>query len=114
MNNVSKKMISHGGIYLLGNILSKAVSFIMLPIYTRCLTPADYGILELLSLVIDFVAVILGMRISQAIFRFYSEYDDQEQKNSVVATAIMMIGVFNLVRYCADRGIRKAFIPAGF
>ena len=73
MTQTSKKLISHGTVYFIGNILRYAISFVMLPIYTRFLTPADYGILELLSMVIDFSGIIFGLRVGQAIFRFYLE-----------------------------------------
>ena len=91
------KLISHGSIYLLGNILRRAISFIMLPIYTRYLTTEDYGTLELLTMIIDFVAIIVGLRISEGIFRFYGQYAAQAEKDQVVSTAMIMIFILNLV-----------------
>ena len=35
----------HSVIYGVGMLLTKAVSIVMLPIYTRLLTPSDYGVL---------------------------------------------------------------------
>lgn len=93
----SKKIISHGGIYLLGTILQRCVSLVMLPIYTRCLTPADYGIIELLSMILDFVGIILGLRIGQAIFRFYHEYRDQKDKNEIISTSLYLVAGLNAV-----------------
>ena len=93
----SKKIAYHGSIYFIGNILRYAVSFIMLPIYTRVLTPADYGILELLSMVIDLSGIIFGLRIGEAIFRFYLEYDTQDMKNRVISTALLMTFMLNVV-----------------
>jgi len=97
MSDVTRRLISHGGIYLLGNILQRAVSFIMLPIYTRYLTPADYGVLELISMVIDLVAILLGLRVSEAIFRFYHEYEDEKQRNTVITTAMILVSGVNLL-----------------
>ena len=42
------KLVSHTSIYMLGDVLRYSVSLVMLPIYTRYLTPADYGVVELL------------------------------------------------------------------
>ncbi len=91
-----KKIISHSKIYLAGNILQRCVSFVMLPIYTRFLTPSDYGVLELLSMVLDFVGVILGLRIGQAIFRYFAEYDNTKDKNEVISTALWLVAALNL------------------
>ncbi len=97
MNESSKRIVSHGRIYLVGNILQRCVSFIMLPIYTRFLTPADYGIIELLPMVLDFVGIILGLRLAEAIFRYYSEYSEKKDKNEVITTSIFLVGALNLI-----------------
>jgi len=81
---------------LLGSILQRCVSFVMLPIYTRCLTPTDYGIIELLSMVLDFVGIILGLRVGQAIFRFYEKYDNIQDKNEVITTSMYLVALLNL------------------
>lgn len=92
-----KKIISHSKIYLAGNILQRCVSFVMLPIYTRFLTPADYGTLELLSMVLDFVGIILGLRIGQAIFRYYADYDNIKEKNEIISTALWLVAALNVL-----------------
>ena len=102
------KIISHGRIYLIGNILQRCVSFVMLPIYTRFLTPADYGTIELLSMILDFVGIILGLRIAESIFRFYAEYDDQKDKNEVITTAIYLVFFLNII------GILLIYATSGF
>lgn len=39
-----KPTASQAAVYGLGQILSRFVSFLLLPVYTQILTPADYGI----------------------------------------------------------------------
>jgi len=95
-----KKIISHGGIYLLGTIMRRSVSLIMLPIYTRCLTPADYGVIELLSMILDLVGIVLGLRVGQAIFRFYYKYKDPQNKNEVISTALYLVSGLNMLGIC--------------
>ncbi len=92
-----RKILSHGKIYLAGNILRRSVSFIMLPIYTRFLTPSDYGTIELLSMTLDFVAIILGLRIGEAIFRYYTDYETKNDKNEVISTALWLVAIVNTV-----------------
>jgi len=98
-----KKMLSHSAVYGVGTVLAKATSVIMLPIYTRYLTPADYGLLELLSLLTDLTALLFGMRIFTGVYRYYFDTDDVQRKNEVISTALIAnvamhaIGVFFLV-----------------
>lgn len=84
--------ISHSGIYALSNILRWMTSIVMLPIYTRYLTPADYGVLELLTTTIDLAAIIFGLRIGEAIFRSYDRSTDLVAKNAVITTALAVHG----------------------
>ena len=37
------KFIQTSGIFLVGNVLSKAIVFFLLPLYTAYIAPADYG-----------------------------------------------------------------------
>jgi len=83
------RIIKHSSIYMLGIILSRVISFIMLPIYTRFLTPGDYGVLELLTMTSDAISILIGMGLPSAIFRFYSEKETQEEKNRVISTALI-------------------------
>lgn len=84
---LSKHTLIYGG----GIIISRAVSFIMLPIYTRYLTPADYGTLELLSMTIDVISMIVGMGLASSVFKFYYEYENPEEKKEVISTTTLSI-----------------------
>ena len=63
MSTNKSNIVSHSSIYMIGTILKRSVSLIMLPIYTRYLTPADYGVVELLSMLLDFAAIIFSARV---------------------------------------------------
>lgn len=97
MSNSRNTIISHTGIYLLGDILRRSVSLIMLPIYTRYLTPEDYGVVELLSMLIDFTAIIFGARIGESIFRYYCTAPTLKEKNNVIASALVLETILTLI-----------------
>ena len=80
---------------MLGDILRHSVSIIMLPIYTRYLTPEDYGTVELLSMLIDVSTIIFGAMIAQAIFRYYCTATTETYKKSVIASALFLGFLFN-------------------
>src|SRR5690606_9087951 len=93
----------HTLIYAAGTVISRLASFIMLPIYTRFLTPADYGVLELLSMTIDIVGMLTGMSIASSVFRFHARYDDQARKDVILSTAC--IGMTGLAALAAVLGV---------
>nr|NIQ13093.1 oligosaccharide flippase family protein [Candidatus Dadabacteria bacterium] len=85
------KTFQHAGIYSLGVILSRGISFLMLPIYTRFLSPADYGVLELLEMTVEVISIITGMGILQGMAKFYYQYDEEKDRKELVSTIFILI-----------------------
>ena len=84
-------------VYTGGVIIGKVASFIMLPVYTRYLTPADYGVLELLGMTIEVIGLITGAGIMGAVFKFYHAEEQQEEKKKVISTAALGVGAIATV-----------------
>jgi O-antigen/teichoic acid export membrane protein len=97
MGNSRNIIYTHTGVYLLGDILRRSVSLIMLPIYTRYLTPGDYGTVELLSMLIDFASILFGARMAESIFRFYCATTHEEEKNNVISSALLLDVVLSCI-----------------
>ena len=95
MNQGKNRIISHTSIYMIGDILRRAVSLIMLPIYTHYLTPADYGVVELLSMLLDFASIIFGARVGPAVFRYYCTAESEYDKKVLISTALVLSVLLN-------------------
>lgn len=90
----AKQIIQKSFVYAVGNILRGLASFIMLPVYTRYLTPKDYGTIELISVALDLTLLLLGARVAVGIFKYYSDAPSLTEKNRVIVTALaLMAGV---------------------
>jgi O-antigen/teichoic acid export membrane protein len=72
-------------------IASKAVSFVMLPLYTRYLSPADYGAIELIELSLDIITIAAGSRLLGGVFRFYYKATSDSDRSAVISTAIWTV-----------------------
>lgn len=88
----AKVIVRHSIAYGLSNVLDKLVSFIMLPVYTRLLTPADYGIMELISMTTGIISLVVGMGLEAAVIRFYFDYKEEADKKMVISSAIVGYG----------------------
>ncbi len=88
--NPYKKTVKHSFLYGISDILRKIVAFVMLPIYTRYLTPEGYGVVEMMMIAIAIIEIFLGARMGQAIFRYYFMESDIEKQKTVVSTALMV------------------------
>jgi O-antigen/teichoic acid export membrane protein len=88
---LGRQTLIYGGAFILG----RAASFIMLPVYTRYLTPADYGVLQLVQMTVEIAAIILAAGINNGVMRFYFKARTREEKGRVIATALYLLESFN-------------------
>lgn len=89
-------------LYGLGIVLGKALSFVSLPIFTRLLTPADYGVIALIELTFDMLTIIAGSRLGVGLFRFYHKATDDRARHAVIGTAlILLFSTFSAVAIAA-------------
>src|SRR5712691_5754579 len=84
-------------VYGLGAVLARAVSFLMLPVYTRYLRPEDYGTLQILQMVQDLTAIVLSAGAVQGVLRFYFKTHDPEERNRLITTALATLAGLNLI-----------------
>lgn len=89
-----RRTVSHAAIYSIGVVLQNITSLVMLPIYTRYLTPADYGTISMLQILIDVANLIFGMELANAVFRFYFATDSESERRTVIASALGFDVVF--------------------
>ena len=66
----TKRLAKNTLFVFIGNIGSKLMSFIMLPLYTSWLSPADYGITDIISTYSVLLLNIIACDVSDAIFVF--------------------------------------------
>lgn len=90
-----KIIFKHSTIYAISEVLKRAVSFIMIPVYTYYLTPADYGVLELLDLTLEITAMLIGLRLGAAIVRYYHHYSHEADKHELFTTALIFSLILN-------------------
>jgi len=79
----------HSAIYAIGNVLNRAGAFLLLPIYTNFLSPAEYGVLELFYAVAMVFSGVLSVGLSHATLRFYFDYDDEGSRQALVSTNLL-------------------------
>ena len=81
-----KFLLTHSSIYGLGTIVARLVGFLLLPLYTRYLSPANYGVLETISVSTAIIGIVVTIGIARALGRFYYVSDDQTDRDRVLMT----------------------------
>lgn len=83
-------------IYGIGNVMRRAASLIMLPIYTRLLTPRDYGLLQMLDMTVDVAAILMSAGMTAGVMRFYFKATTERARREVVVTATWLVLSLNV------------------
>jgi O-antigen/teichoic acid export membrane protein len=73
-----KLLAGQSSLYTIGEVLRSSLSFLLLPIYTRLLSPADFAILGVMSPVFSMLSITLALGIPTALLRFYFDYKEDE------------------------------------
>lgn len=82
-----RNTVKHTAIYSLGNLSTKIIGLILLPLYTTYLTTAEYGIFSILEITSQFFTTIVSLGLSAGMMRWYAvESDDRRRKVIVFST----------------------------
>ena len=68
-------------IYAGGRVLSHAVGFLMIPVYTRFISPSLYGSMELIQIISSCVGILFFMGTSYSMARFYYAESKENEQN---------------------------------
>lgn len=83
---MKSKIIKNTTLYTIGNVLPKAAGFILLPIYTRYLSPEEYGIVQSMQVLITILAIVFSLALERCITRLYWDYKTEEEKKEFLGT----------------------------
>lgn len=92
MEQRSRSFVSHAATYAVGNIARRIIGFAMLPIYTRFLTPADYGVIGLLTFALALLEPLFGARLGWAIPKFYFDASSHRGRRAVIWGVLGLTG----------------------
>ena len=85
MTGYLRRLATTGAAYTASSVISKLIAVALLPLYTRYLTPADYGAAEVLVTGVIAASIVIRLGIIEALLRFY--YQSDEVPDQVVKTA---------------------------
>lgn len=86
-------------VYGLAAVLSKGLAIFLLPIYTRVMSPADYGVYDLLVTLVALANLVVALEVSQGLARYWAETAEGSARIRFASTALlftvcMYVGVF--------------------
>jgi len=90
MNN--KNLFKNISFFTFFNVINSAIPFLLLPILTTYLSPADYGLVDIFFNISLIATPIIGLSIVQSISRYYFEEIDLARFVTTVFVVLLSIG----------------------
>mgnify|MGYP005874965583 CR=1 FL=1 len=88
---ISKDAFYKGMVFLISNIINAAIPFLLLPILTRFLSPADYGIVTMFATILSLIGAFVGLSVHGAINVAYFKLSRDEFAEYVTSCIILLI-----------------------
>jgi len=80
MSTAVRRLVNLSVSYAVGDILTRGLSFLLVPLYTRFLPSSDYGILGLAITMSSFLTMALAFAGRNIVMRFYYQFDDEGRR----------------------------------
>ncbi len=104
-NNKYKQLFSETVIYASGLILTRGVSFLLVPLYTNFLSRPQYGLISLAYAFIGFMTVILAYGSDAALLKYYVQ--KSARKKDYFSTVYAMLFVTTIFFFIFSYGLRR-------
>lgn len=90
------KIVKNSALYSFTTLLQKGAAFFLLPLYTAFLTPEDYGIVNVVTSVSSFMAVLIMMALNGAATRFHYKDSDEGYRKVLWGTITTIVFISSL------------------
>lgn len=90
------KIVKNSALYSFTTLLQKGAAFFLLPLYTAFLTPEDYGIVNVVTSVSSFMAVLIMMALNGAATRFHYKDSDEGYRKVLWGTITTIVFICSL------------------
>ncbi len=84
-----KELIGNTIIIAIGNLSTKILSFLLLPLYTTILTTTEYGTFDFLTTIATFLVPVITLLMEESMFRFLIDCKNDEEKEEVITQAMI-------------------------
>src|SRR5512132_1286836 len=86
-----KELFRHSAIYGVGSIIARVLGVLLLPLYTRYLSPSDYGLIETLVALAAVLTALVVQGMKSAFFSFYFDSAEPARRLLVVRTTFWYV-----------------------
>jgi O-antigen/teichoic acid export membrane protein len=105
---------SVSAVYFLGTLLTRGIGFLLIPLFTHALTPAEYGVLAIASMATSLLTALMSLALESIIVQMPVRYPSIEKQQNLLGTLIVFWVVFAGLVACFLEVLGRAGYLAAF
>ena len=86
-----KRLVSSLAAYQVADVVSKFIAVLLLPVYTRYIAPAGYGVVELLGNGVILISILVRFGMIESFLRYYFADDDQARRDALARRSVAFL-----------------------
>jgi len=94
--SIKNKLVGNSTLYIISGIIPQLVKFILLPVFTRYLSPEEFGIFGYTSAISLFFLIIGSLGLRSYLMRHYYRCQTEEEQKQLLGSIFSFLFVYNL------------------
>lgn len=86
LKHVAKQSVIYG----FGSLGASLINLFLIPVFTRRLSPAEYGILNLTETSVALITLVLSLGLEASLMRYFFFYPSEEEKRQAVSSIVLV------------------------
>lgn len=82
-----RQFLKDASIYMIPGVVSRGLTFFLLPLYTRALGPSEYGMLDLFLIIGSLINVTIALEINQGLSFYHAQAKGETLRRGYASTA---------------------------
>lgn len=88
------KLVKNSVFYTIAGILPQLINFLLLPLFTRYLSPEDFAVLALVTVFSSLIGIVFSFQLQSGISRFMAQYyTDQERAGRLFSGMLFLLSL---------------------
>ncbi len=112
-----KRLSKHSAVYGFGHILARSIGFLLLPLHTNYLPPAEFGVAAVMFTFLALMTIVYTYGIDAAFLRYYILSQEEGERRAIFSTAFWTVAassvVLSLLMLVAARPVARLLISEG-
>ena len=108
--NKKKQLAKNTLIIFMGKVCTQLISFLLLPLYTGCLSTKEYGLVDLIQTYVTLLVPIITLELEMSVFRYLIDSRGKEQDNKKVLSNNFAVLIFGLLIFSIFYVIFTSFV----